>query len=322
MTDPLRAARVGHISPIPVPLTSFVGREREIAAVTEIVRGAGVRLVTLTGPGGVGKTRLALRAIDAIADVFPDGVWFVALAPVSDPGLVAASVAQSLGVQEAASRSTEAGLREFLRDRRVLLVLDNVEHVLPAAPLVADLLAGCPGLTVLATSRAALNLSGEQLVPVAPLPLSDATDLFVARARSVQPDFAPDDAAAAPVAEICRRLDGLPLAIELAAARVAALPLLALLDRLDQSLRVLTGGPRDAPARLRTLRDAIAWSHDLLTPDEQVLFRRLAVFAGGFTLETAEAVTVGGEAGRREGRESLPAVRLSALPSAQDGIAS
>jgi non-specific serine/threonine protein kinase len=204
----------------------------------------------------------------------------------------------------------------------VLLVLDNVEHVLPAAPLVADLLAACPGLSVLATSRAALNLSGEQLFPVAPLPLSDATDLFIARARAVQPDFAPDDAAAAPVAEICHRLDGLPLAIELAAARVAALPLQALLDRLDQSLRVLTGGPRDAPARLQTLRDAIAWSHDLLTPGEQILFRRLAVFAGGFTLEAAETVTAGGEAGRQEGGELLLSGRLSVLPSALDGIAS
>ena len=323
MTGPPRAGEAGDVpttlipgrlsagGPLPVPRTSFIGREREIAAIVETVRSGARRLITLTGPGGVGKTRLILRVVDAIADSYSDGIWFVALAPVVDPGLVAASVAQTLGVQEAATRSTEAGIQEFLRGRRALLVLDNMEHVLSAAPLVADLLAACPDLLVMTTSRAALNLSGEQLVPVASLPLSDATDLFIARARSVQPEFTPDETTTGELAGICGRLDGLPLAIELAAARVAALPLQTLLNRLDHSLRMLTGGPQDAPARLRTMRDAIAWSHDLLSPTEQVLFRRLAVFAGGFTLEAAESVAEGGQADRRGVTAFCPPIRLA-----------
>jgi predicted ATPase/DNA-binding NarL/FixJ family response regulator len=261
-------------------------------------------LLTLTGPGGVGKTRLSLSVADAVRGYFPDGVTVVPLAPIDDPNLVPSAIITALGVHEASDEPLIARLTAVLRHKRLLLVLDNFEQVVEAAPLVADLLGACPDVTVLVTSRVRLRLSGEREVPIPPLGLveadqhrsveeiatSDAVRLFVERAQAVQPDFSLSVDNASIVATICRRLDGLPLAIELAAARVKVLPPSALLARLEKRLPLLTGGGRDLPARQQTMRDTIAWSYDLLTPEEQVVFRRLAVFAGGFTLAAATEV--------------------------------
>jgi predicted ATPase/DNA-binding CsgD family transcriptional regulator len=291
-------------APSPVPLTSFIGREREVAIVIDRLRGETVRLVTLTGPGGVGKTRLAIRVAQVMAADFSDGVWFVALASVHDPTRVASTIAHALAVRQTGARPVEDGIQTFLRDRRSLLILDNFEHLLDAAPLVSKLLTACPLLTILVTSRAVLRVSGEHDVAVPPLDLPcpdvrppldevlqiEAVRLFAERAQAARHDFTVTVENGATVVDLCRRLDGLPLAIELAAARVAHLPLPAVLAHLDQRLTLLTGGPRDLPARLQTMRDAIAWSYDLLSTEEQSLFRRLGVFAGGFTLEAATAV--------------------------------
>jgi non-specific serine/threonine protein kinase len=294
---------------LPDPLTSFVGREREQAAVVALLRRPGTpsgsRLVSLTGPGGVGKTRLAIRVAEEVSAAFPDGVWFVALAPVLAPTLVVPTIARVLNVRETVERPIEDGIRDFLRERLAILVLDNFEHLLDAGPLIADLLSACPSLTVLVTSRSVLHLSGEHTFEVPPLALrspdhvpygdpaapAEALQLFAERASAVGTAFALTDANAPVVAAICAKLDGLPLAIELAAARLRALPLPALLAHLEHRLPLLGGGARDQPARLRTMRDAIAWSYDLLPPDEQALFRALSVFVGGFTLDAAEAVS-------------------------------
>jgi predicted ATPase/transcriptional regulator with XRE-family HTH domain len=290
---------------LPVPPTALIDREAEVAQVSALLdpTRTAVRLLTLVGPGGVGKTRLGLAVAAGLADAYPDGVTWVDLAPLSDERLVAATIAQALGVREAGGRRARELLLEHLRARRRLLVLDNVEHLPGAAPLLAELLAGCPRLALLVTSRAALRLRGEQRFPVAPLPApadepaaveviaaAPAVRLFVERARAVVPEFALDAANAPAVAAICRRLDGLPLAIELAAARTRVLRPQAMLARLGRRLPLLTGGQRDLPARQRTLRAAIGWSYDLLDEVEQSMFRRLAVFVGGCTLDAAESV--------------------------------
>jgi predicted ATPase/DNA-binding CsgD family transcriptional regulator/transcriptional regulator with XRE-family HTH domain len=294
----------GQPLPLPVPPTRLVGREQEVAALCARLRREEVRLLTLTGPGGVGKTRLALAVAAVVADDFPDGVPFVPLAPITDPALVPSAIITALGVRDVGDEQLVFRLQSVLRHQQLLLLLDNFEHVIEASPIVADVLETCPGVTILVTSRVRLRVSGEHEVPIAPLGLvaldrhhsveevatSDAVRLFIARAEAIQPDLALTPENAVAVAAICRRLDGLPLAIELAAARVKVLPPAALLARLDRRLPLLTGGARDLPARQQTMRDAIGWSYDLLSPEEQVLFRRLAVFAGGFTLEAAETV--------------------------------
>ncbi len=275
----------------PVPLTRLIGRERELADILTRLRDPGVRLLTLTGMGGIGKTRLAHAASAAARGDFPGGVYVVPLAQTRDPALVAALVAQALGVHPARDPVADL-IKAYLADRRVLVVLDTFETVRDAAPFVADLLASCPGLTVLATSRVALRVRGEHEFPVPPLGLAadgPAAELFADRALAVRGDLDLRGPAAPVVAEICRRLDGVPLAIELAAARVKHLPVLALRDHLDHRLGLLTGGAQDLPARQRAMRDTLAWSHDLLDGDAQGLFRRLSVFAG-WTLESARAV--------------------------------
>ncbi len=301
---------------LPLSLTALIGREREIATLVALLGRDEVRLLTLTGPGGVGKTRLALQVAAVVAESFPDGVWFVGLGAITDPDLVASTVAEVLDVRESSDRPILDRLRAFLAEKRLLLLLDNFEHVLEAAPLLADLLAACPRLTVLATSRARLRVSGEREHAVPPLSVtapgetagaSEAVRLFVERGQAVREDFALSPDNVSTVSQICGRLDGLPLAIELAAARVKILPLAVLLARLERRLPLLTGGGRDLPARQQTMRDALAWSYDLLTPEEQTLFRRLAIFAGGSTLEAVEAMA--GEEG-------------AALTSVLDSIAS
>ncbi|MFN8678177.1 MAG: tetratricopeptide repeat protein [Thermomicrobiales bacterium] len=292
----------------PVPPTPLVAREGEIAATCALLQPPGhtvaTRLLTLTGPGGVGKTRLALEIAAALHACFPGGATWADLAPLGDPALVPGVIAAAFGIRDDSEAALLAALQRV--EQPLLLVLDNCEHLLPAMPLVATLLAASPHLAVLATSRARLRLRGEREFPLGPLalpgttatatlPLTElsrvaAVRLFVARASEVNPDFAlsPDNAAA--VAAICRQVDGLPLALELAAARIKLLPPAALLSRLQQRLTFLAGGARDLPPRHQTLRDTIAWSHGLLTPAEQILFHRLAVFAGGFTVAAMETM--------------------------------
>jgi predicted ATPase/DNA-binding SARP family transcriptional activator len=286
---------------LPSPPTPLVGRRLEVAAVSALLQREEVRLVTLTGPGGAGKTRLALAAAAELAAGLRDGAVFVDLSAVRDPALLGSSIAQTLGLAEAGA-PVEVTLVEHLRGRSMVLLLDNLEQLLPDVGIVAELLAAAPRLLVLATSRAPLRLAGEHEYPVPPLALpdegagfetlaaNDAVRLFAARARAVDPDFELDDANARAVARVCERLDGLPLAIELAAARSKLLPPEAMDRRLDQALDLLVGGAQDLPDRQRTLRATLEWSHGLLDETGRTLLARLAVFSGGWTLEAAEAV--------------------------------
>ncbi len=289
---------------LPASPTPLIGRDQEIATVRGMLLRTDIRLLTLIGPPGVGKTRLSLHVAANLQDAFADGLCYVPLAPIRDPNLVIATIAQTLGVRETGSQPLLDSVKDYLRAKQLLLVLDNFEQLLAAAPRVAELLAAAPQLKLLITSRAVLQLSGEHQYVVPPLavpdrkrlpPLATLTDyaavvLFVARAKAVQPTFVLTDATAASVAEICYRLDGLPLALELAAARIKLFAPPVLLARLDQRLTLLTGGARDLPAHQQTLRSTIDWSYHLLTAEEQTLFARLGVFVGGWTLEAAEAM--------------------------------
>jgi predicted ATPase/DNA-binding SARP family transcriptional activator len=268
----------------------LIGRERDLEEVGRRLLANEARLLTLTGTAGTGKTRLAVEAAAEITEHFPDGVHFVALAPIADPALVLPTIADAVGLDKAAAPDVGELLAHSLAERSLLLVVDNFEHLLDAAPSVSRLVAKTRNLRVLATSRERLHVEGERVYPVPPLELSAAVDLFTERARSLQPSFELTATNSDAVAEICRRLDGLPLAIELAAARITLFPPKLLLDRLDERLKLLTTGGRDRPARHQTLRAAIDWSYELLSESQQALLTRLSVFAGGCTLEAAEAV--------------------------------
>jgi predicted ATPase/DNA-binding CsgD family transcriptional regulator len=293
---------------LPTSLTSLLGREQEIATLRQLLKGTEVRLVTITGPGGVGKTSLALQVAHELRDPFKDGVFFISLAPISDSTLIIPTIAQALGATESPNRLLLDSLKDFLRNKQVLLLLDNFEQILSAAPLLTELLNACAELRMLVTSREALHLRGEHEFPLEPLKLDDhaikpddrsantlmqspAVALFTQRVQAVQPDFVLTEENASAVTEICAHLDGLPLAIELAAARIKLLPPKAMLEKLQASpLQLLTSGTRDMPARQQTLRNAIQWSYDLLEANETYTFRWLAAFVGGCTLEAAQSV--------------------------------
>src|ERR1022692_2628681 len=308
--DRLADAPAHHSEPrpsnLPVPRTAFIGREPEAAALRQLLGRDDVRLVTITGPGGIGKTRLALQVAGEIGHQFPSGVCFVSLSVVGEPGLIASAIAQAVGVREVGNQSALESLKDYLGglDQPMLLLLDNFEHLVSAAQVISDLLSVGPKLKIVVTSQSPLHVYGEHEFPVPPLALPDpksllpldvlsrlpAIALFVERARAVKHEFALTNENAPAVAAVCARLDGLPLAIELAAARIKLLSPSAMLARLEDCLNLLTGGARDLPTRQQTLRGTVDWSYGLLNPAEQTLFRRLAVFLGGCTLEAVEAV--------------------------------
>jgi predicted ATPase/DNA-binding XRE family transcriptional regulator len=289
---------------LPLSSTPFVGRTRELAEIRGLLQNDSVRLLTLTAAGGTGKTRVALEVAGQLEGDFSDGVVFVSLASLADPALVAATIGNALSLPEMAGKPAIDQLTDYLADKRLLLVLDNFEHLLDATDVVCALLAECVDLRVLVTSRAALHLSAEHLYPVPPLAVPDPTQLpdletlagydairlFIERAQAVKPSFRPTSEDAGALVEICSRVDGLPLAIELAAARLTVFPPQALAVRLQHRLPLLTGGAQDLPARQQTLRSTIDWSYSLLSEEEQILFARLSVFAGGCNFEAAEAV--------------------------------
>jgi predicted ATPase len=287
---PLRTANPVADAHLPVNLTSFIGRRTQITDIQAILEND--RLVTLTGAGGAGKTRLAIEVAGRVSTQFRDGVWYADLAPITHPDMVALTMARALGLPDQPGRSITDTLLRFIRDRRMLLVVDNCEHVLEASSeLVNKVLAGCSCVTILATSREPLMVAGEVTWQVPSLSLADeAVELFTDRARRARPDFTVTDRNAGAVTEICRRLDGMPLAIELAAARVRALSLDEIVDSLRDRFRLLTGGTRTVVRRQQTLRASVDWSHALLTEPERILFRRLAAFMGGFDLSAAQAV--------------------------------
>ena len=318
---PLRVGRAVASEHLPAQLTSFVGRDSEIGEVRQLL--GENRLVTLTGAGGVGKTRLAVQVAAQLAGEsgrFPDGVWYVDLAPITDPELVSVTVARALGLPDQPGRTTMDTLLRFARDHQLLVVLDNCEHLLDAsAELAVALLGGAARLTVLATSREAIGVAGEVSWRVPSLSLADeAIELFGDRARLARPGFAVSDDNAATVGEICARLDGVPLAIELAAARVRALSLAEILEGLHDRFRLLTGGARTAVRRQQTLRASVDWSHALLTEPERVLLRRLAVFLGGFDLDAAQAIAGGGDVQRYQVLDQLTLLVDKSLVVADD----
>lgn len=325
-------------SNLSLPRNSLIGRQHELAAVQQLLLQEEMALLTLTGPGGIGKTRLAMQVAANLSDHFVDVFYIVSLAPITDATLVLPAIAQTLGVHEASGRSIQQSLQEYLQHKQTLLVLDNFEQIVTAAPLVGELLTSCRRLKILVTSRVTLHLYGEQEFPVPPLALPPrrrlrateaillgtlanvaAIQLFTQRALAAKPDFVLNTTNAAAVAEICHALDGLPLALELAAAKIKLFAPAALLERLQQRLTLLTGGPLDLPPRQRTLRDEISWSYDLLPAGQQVLFRNLAVFARGFTLAAAQAVSQLQESSVLEGVTTLVDHNLLRQEQGEDG---
>jgi predicted ATPase/transcriptional regulator with XRE-family HTH domain len=330
---PKAAAEPSHIpNNLPSERSTFIGRESAIASVCALLRRPAVRLLTLTGPAGIGKTRLSLQVAGALLDEFPGGVFLVQLAPVTDPDFVALAIVQTLGATQSPDQPAVQRLKEYLRDRHMLLVLDNFEQVVQAGPLVAQLLEACPKLKVLVSSRTVLRVYGEHEYPVQPMSLPniahlstpdvleqyEAVELFVHRSEAVKPGFVLTEGNAPAVVEICYRLDGLPLAIELAAARSNILSPAAIVARLGNRLKLLTLGAEDLPARQRTLRNAIAWSYDLLDGEEKALFARLGVFTGGCMLEAAEAVV--GDGGPVDILDKMTSLVGKSLLVQQEGV--